>query len=591
MKKKVLSLLLVVAMVCTLLPMKSSEVHATGFDFYISNFLDGFLDGGKLVEGAYYSFDLKTVIFESGNNSLINSFNNNDDPDLYFWNAADSDPGYDITLLSDSDGIVSFYVPTGTAGKSFHFVFLFDNTDGYESETFNITKSTAASVNTETKTITLNKTRLPLPGKKYGEVSVAGLPLTKHTYYGDYFELNSTLRIPVGSGKDYITLYERWEKYHFPNDQFIATFSDNTKYFYDVIADFSNAGVYKDDYRDYKIVAPNAEFYWSATELTDEVDDYKVIFSAVHTNGVDEYESVDMGKFNIDLTNGDLLYQDSKINERNTAEAIMTFLLTLSTDGVISYDFEPMTYTYNFDLDKDGNHDVYIRLIMPGDSKMGLIEGSNLYGDYTLSLSEEELIEKKTSQMGFYCEAITFSFKTIPFVEKEMTVSGIKVKSYAGVPVTQDLVVKFGNETLKENVDYEVLYENNNGAGMATLTVVGKGKYSGTITRTFKINKGVNPLKVKGKTATVKASKVKKKNQKLAVSKVIKFTKKGQGKLTYKKLKGNKKILVNKKTGKITVKKGLKKGTYKVRVSIKAAGNKNYLPSATKKVTFKIRVK
>ena len=40
--------------------------------------------------------------------------------------------------------------------------------------------------------------------------------------------------------------------------------------------------------------------------------------------------------------------------------------------------------------------------------------------------------------------------------------------------------------------------------------------------------------------------------------------------------------------GKVTVKKGLKKGTYKVKV--KAAGNKNY-KAATKTVTFKIKVK
>ena len=42
--------------------------------------------------------------------------------------------------------------------------------------------------------------------------------------------------------------------------------------------------------------------------------------------------------------------------------------------------------------------------------------------------------------------------------------------------------------------------------------------------------------------------------------------------------------------GKVTVKKGLKKGTYKVKVKVKAAGNKNY-KAATKTVTFKINVK
>ncbi len=107
---------------------------------------------------------------------------------------------------------------------------------------------------------------------------------------------------------------------------------------------------------------------------------------------------------------------------------------------------------------------------------------------------------------------------------------------------------------------------------------------------TFKINKAANPLAVKAKTVKVKFSAVKKKAQALAVSKVVTFTKKGQGTLTYAKASGNKKITINKKTGKVTVGKGLKKGTYNVKVKIKAAGNANYKASAYKTLTFKIKI-
>ena len=51
-----------------------------------------------------------------------------------------------------------------------------------------------------------------------------------------------------------------------------------------------------------------------------------------------------------------------------------------------------------------------------------------------------------------------------------------------------------------------------------------------------------------------------------------------------------KKIVINSKTGNITVKKGLKKGTYKVKVKVTAAGNTDY-KKVTKTVTFKIKVK
>ena len=110
-------------------------------------------------------------------------------------------------------------------------------------------------------------------------------------------------------------------------------------------------------------------------------------------------------------------------------------------------------------------------------------------------------------------------------------------------------------------------------------------------TVSWKINKAKNPLAMKPKTATVKYSKLKKGAQTLAVGKVIRFTGKGQGKMTYTKASGNSRITVSKTTGKVTVKKGLKKGTYKVKVRVKAAGNANYKASAKKAVTFKVVVK
>ena len=68
-----------------------------------------------------------------------------------------------------------------------------------------------------------------------------------------------------------------------------------------------------------------------------------------------------------------------------------------------------------------------------------------------------------------------------------------------------------------------------------------------------------------------------------------------EGKVTYKKVKVNKKkyarkFTVNKKTGKITVKKGVKKGTYKLTVKVSAAGNGDY-EAGSRNVTVKIRVK
>lgn len=159
--------------------------------------------------------------------------------------------------------------------------------------------------------------------------------------------------------------------------------------------------------------------------------------------------------------------------------------------------------------------------------------------------------------------------------------------------VQKPAIKTIGGKVLAEGTDYTAVWSNKSSknAGSYTVTITGKGNYTGTTKATYKINKAANPLTIKAKTATVKFSKLKKANQKLAVTKVIKFTRKAGDKKTYIKKSGNSKITIAKKTGKVTVKKGLAKGTYKVKVKVKAAGNTNYKASKVKTVTFKIIVK
>lgn len=108
--------------------------------------------------------------------------------------------------------------------------------------------------------------------------------------------------------------------------------------------------------------------------------------------------------------------------------------------------------------------------------------------------------------------------------------------------------------------------------------------------------KAANTLKVIAKKPVIKYSKLKKKNQTLAVKKALTVSN-AKGKITYKlssakkgKKNFKKYFKINSKNRKITVKKGLKKGTYKVKIIVKAAGNASY-NAASKTVTVKIKVK
>ena len=99
--------------------------------------------------------------------------------------------------------------------------------------------------------------------------------------------------------------------------------------------------------------------------------------------------------------------------------------------------------------------------------------------------------------------------------------------------------------------------------------------------------KKTNTLKVKVTTKTVKYKSVKKKKQVVKSINILK----SNGKITYTKLKGSSsKLTISKTSGKITVKKGTRKGKYKIKVKVSAAGDKLY-KSGSKTVTVTIKVK
>jgi hypothetical protein len=133
-----------------------------------------------------------------------------------------------------------------------------------------------------------------------------------------------------------------------------------------------------------------------------------------------------------------------------------------------------------------------------------------------------------------------------------------------------------GNIQLVAGKDYEVSYKGNVNAGSGVISVTGIGNYGGRKKVKFTIAKAANPMRVKAVARTAKYATVKK--GAVTVAAPLKLTKKAQGTVTYARVaKGSSKVLsVNKKTGKVTVKRGTKKGAYKVRIKVTAKGNANY---------------
>lgn len=103
---------------------------------------------------------------------------------------------------------------------------------------------------------------------------------------------------------------------------------------------------------------------------------------------------------------------------------------------------------------------------------------------------------------------------------------------------------------------------------------------------TIKIAKKAPTIKTKIGTKNLSYNALKKKTQVFTLGTSVN----SKGTLTYKKLSGSRAVSVNSKIGKLTVKKGLKKGTYRVKVQIKSAAKGNYT-AGSRTVTVTVRVK
>jgi hypothetical protein len=146
-----------------------------------------------------------------------------------------------------------------------------------------------------------------------------------------------------------------------------------------------------------------------------------------------------------------------------------------------------------------------------------------------------------------------------------------------------------GTKTLKAGTDYTVAYKNNTNVGTATVTVTGKGSYTGTKSATFKITQAANTAKAAKTTVskTIKVATAKRAAQKVTLPKVTsKF-----GKAVWKVSTKDKKKVLTLKSGKVVVKKGAKKGTYYIKLKATVAATKNYKSATTKVVTVKVVVK
>ena len=123
------------------------------------------------------------------------------------------------------------------------------------------------------------------------------------------------------------------------------------------------------------------------------------------------------------------------------------------------------------------NITIYAVAVKPGYNQSEVLVVSYTVMDETVDWGD--ITEADRAEMGF---------ATTADIPQELWVAGVFDCDYTGKVITYpDLHVYNHKTILQLNVDYTVKYKNNTKAGLATITITGKGNYAGSITKTFNI--------------------------------------------------------------------------------------------------------
>ena len=129
----------------------------------------------------------------------------------------------------------------------------------------------------------------------------------------------------------------------------------------------------------------------------------------------------------------------------------------------------------------------------------------------TLTVGKDYTVSGLTgTEPGSYPVTVTGTGNYTGKVTKSFTISKAQISSaaitydagpygYTGKEWKPEVAVSFNDAALTADTDYTVSYENNINAGTATVTVTGKGNFTGTASKTFTINKAgltLNPCTI-----------------------------------------------------------------------------------------------
>ena len=111
--------------------------------------------------------------------------------------------------------------------------------------------------------------------------------------------------------------------------------------------------------------------------------------------------------------------------------------------------------------------------------------------DYTLTYSNNVNVGTGTVTIkgqGNFKGTISKTFSISARAMSDTSVANVSSQTYTGNSISPLPTITYNNKTLKKDTDYTLSYSNNINAGTATITITGKGNFTGTTSKTFSIS-------------------------------------------------------------------------------------------------------
>lgn len=215
--------------------------------------------------------------------------------------------------------------------------------------------------------------------------------------------------------------------------------------------------------------------------------------------------------------------------------------------------------------------------------------------DYIIDYGKNTNIGPRMGSLTFTGRGNWSGSKTVYFNIVKCPISDVKIdnlqdKTFNGRIVSQALILTHNGRRLVKGKDYIIKSRlKKNSIGSVSITVIGQNCYKGSRIVHFYINKAEQPMSARCiRPAKVKWKNVRVNNRYVEYSKIITI-KKSIGKIRFSRYIGSRYLDIN-RNGRIRVKKGTMKGTFRMYVNITAEGNKYYKPK-TVRVLVKVQVK